>query len=233
MELIADGLLFIATMVAALYCLVLSRRLRRLTNMDAGVGEAITAMSTRVDEMNNALTSSQKSTQKAVADLDTRLAAAKAVLTKLEAATSASRDQARAIGSLLQALGEKEQEAEEKSAVAAEPASEPETGPAVENKPETAEEPEEKPRPVLVAKRDTPVKPAAKPRSKPAAKAAAKPRKKEVEPAPEEAVEDADDLMAAAVETALSEDQRHDHELLARRLIAALTAKRPVEPVET
>lgn len=90
MELIADGLLFIATMVAALYCLVLSRRLRRLTNMDAGVGEAITAMSTRVDEMNNALTSSQKSTQKAVADLDTRLAAAKAVLTKLEAATSAS-----------------------------------------------------------------------------------------------------------------------------------------------
>lgn len=233
MELITDGLLFIATMVAALYCLVLSRRLRRLTDMDAGVGEAITAMSTRVDEMNNALTSSQKSTQKAVADLDTRLAAAKAVLTKLEAATSSSQDQARAIGSLLQALGEKEQEAEEKSAMDDDSADEPD----LEDEAETVEEPAEKPRPVLVAKRDTPAKPVAKPRAKPAAKAVtkavAKPRKKPAESAPEEAEEDADDLMAAAVEAALSEDQRHDHELLARRLIAALTAKRPVETVET
>lgn len=44
MELIADGLLFIATLVAGLYCLVLSRRLRQMTQTEGGIGKAVTVL---------------------------------------------------------------------------------------------------------------------------------------------------------------------------------------------
>ena len=45
MELIADGVLILAATVAGLYCLVLSQRLHSLTQMESGLGKAITGMS--------------------------------------------------------------------------------------------------------------------------------------------------------------------------------------------
>ncbi len=51
MDLIADGLLLAGTMAAIFYCYILARRVRRLTDLDAGLGGAITALSRQVDGM--------------------------------------------------------------------------------------------------------------------------------------------------------------------------------------
>lgn len=51
MEIIADGLLLAGTLAAAFYCYVLARRMRKLTDLDAGLGGAITALSRQVEEM--------------------------------------------------------------------------------------------------------------------------------------------------------------------------------------
>ena len=55
MSLIADGLLLIAAGSAAVYCAILSRRLSRLSGLDAGLGKAIVSLTSRVDEMKTAL----------------------------------------------------------------------------------------------------------------------------------------------------------------------------------
>lgn len=55
MELIADGLLIAAALCAAVYCHVLAGRLRRLRDLDGGVGAAIAALSGQVEEMRAAL----------------------------------------------------------------------------------------------------------------------------------------------------------------------------------
>jgi hypothetical protein len=55
MQLIADGLLIAAALCAAIYCHVLAGRLRRLRDMDGGVGAAIAALSSQVEEMRAAL----------------------------------------------------------------------------------------------------------------------------------------------------------------------------------
>ncbi|MEM9043661.1 MAG: hypothetical protein AAGC81_03120 [Pseudomonadota bacterium] len=61
MDLIADGLLVLAALVASLYCWVLSRRLRRLTQLDQGLGAAISSLSEQVEEMQTALAQSKES----------------------------------------------------------------------------------------------------------------------------------------------------------------------------
>ncbi|MEM9369678.1 MAG: hypothetical protein AAGA26_00845 [Pseudomonadota bacterium] len=59
MALIADGLLLLAALAASLYCWVLSKRLRRLTQLDKGLGAAITSLSEQVSEMQFALNQSK------------------------------------------------------------------------------------------------------------------------------------------------------------------------------
>ncbi|MEM1274930.1 MAG: hypothetical protein AAGH74_00245 [Pseudomonadota bacterium] len=61
MDLIADGLLVLAALVASLYCWVLSRRLRRLTQLDQGLGAAISSLSEQVEEMQTTLAQSKES----------------------------------------------------------------------------------------------------------------------------------------------------------------------------
>ena len=51
MELIADFLLLAGTTAAAFYCYILARRVRSLTDLDAGLGGAITSLSQQVDGM--------------------------------------------------------------------------------------------------------------------------------------------------------------------------------------
>ena len=51
MELIADILLIAGALGAGLYCIVLSRRLNRFTDLEKGVGGAIAVLSAQVDDM--------------------------------------------------------------------------------------------------------------------------------------------------------------------------------------
>ncbi|MEL6264416.1 MAG: hypothetical protein AAFR52_02035 [Pseudomonadota bacterium] len=60
MDLIADGLLITTALSAALYCAVLSRRLRRLANTDDGLGGQIAALTGAVEEARNALAGLQE-----------------------------------------------------------------------------------------------------------------------------------------------------------------------------
>ncbi len=51
----ADILVILASLGAMAYCMILSRRLSRLTSFDKGLGGAIAVMSSQVDEMKTAL----------------------------------------------------------------------------------------------------------------------------------------------------------------------------------
>ena len=60
MELIADGLLIATAMTAGLYCLVLSRRLRRLTDSGASIGPQIEALDRALGDTRPALAETRK-----------------------------------------------------------------------------------------------------------------------------------------------------------------------------
>ena len=55
MDLIADFLLISGAFGAGLYCLVLSRRLTRFTDLEKGVGGAVAVLSVQVDDLQKAL----------------------------------------------------------------------------------------------------------------------------------------------------------------------------------
>ncbi len=63
MQAIADILLIAGAAGAAIYCHVLAGRLRRLTTLEAGMGNAIAVLSVQVDEMRAALASAQATAQ--------------------------------------------------------------------------------------------------------------------------------------------------------------------------
>lgn len=60
MELIADGLLLATGLAAGLYCMVLSRRLRRLGDADEGLGPQIAALDRAILETRSALSETQE-----------------------------------------------------------------------------------------------------------------------------------------------------------------------------
>ena len=70
MTLIADMLLIAGSLGAAIYCLTLSRRLRRLNDMENGMGGAIAALSAKVDEMTKALEVARDSARNSTSSLD-------------------------------------------------------------------------------------------------------------------------------------------------------------------
>lgn len=59
MTFIADILLGSGAFGAALYCFVLSRRLRRFTDLEKGVGGAVALLSAQVDDLNKMLIKAQ------------------------------------------------------------------------------------------------------------------------------------------------------------------------------
>ena len=69
MALLADILLVLAALGAGAYCLVLSRRLSRFTNLEKGVGGAIAVLSAQVDDMTKTLQSAQVSATKSASSL--------------------------------------------------------------------------------------------------------------------------------------------------------------------
>lgn len=75
MTLIADVLLIAGAMGAGLYCLVLSRRLRRFTDLEKGVGGAVAVLSAQVDDLTKTLNRAQvaaKGSVETLADVSSR-----------------------------------------------------------------------------------------------------------------------------------------------------------------
>ena len=59
METIADIFMAAGAIGAALYCLVLARRLRRFTDLEKGVGGAVAVLSAQVDDLSRMLVKAQ------------------------------------------------------------------------------------------------------------------------------------------------------------------------------
>lgn len=59
MELIADILLAAGAFGAAIYCMVLGRRLKRFNSLEKGVGGAVAVLSAQVDDLRKALEAAQ------------------------------------------------------------------------------------------------------------------------------------------------------------------------------
>ena len=92
MELIADILLIAGAMGAALYCIVLSRRLRRFNDLEKGVGGAIAVLSAQVDDMTRTLEKAQGTAQGSTATLDQLTNRAEDVSKRLELLVAAMHD---------------------------------------------------------------------------------------------------------------------------------------------
>ncbi|WP_171123030.1 MULTISPECIES: DUF6468 domain-containing protein [unclassified Ruegeria] len=84
MELIADMLLVAGALGAGLYCFVLSRRLRRFTDLEKGVGGAVAVLSTQADELKKSLDAARAATDKSGDDLKDLTQRAETVAQQLE-----------------------------------------------------------------------------------------------------------------------------------------------------
>lgn len=84
MELIADILLIAGALGAGGYCVVLSRRLNRFTNLEKGVGGAIAVLSSQVDDMTKALEVARAETSNSASSLKALTGRAEGVAQRLE-----------------------------------------------------------------------------------------------------------------------------------------------------
>jgi hypothetical protein len=84
MELIADGLLLAGTTAVAFYCYILARRVRGLTDLDAGLGGAITSLSRQVDDMKSSVNIAKQSTGASAKELIAMTARAEIAAGRLE-----------------------------------------------------------------------------------------------------------------------------------------------------
>jgi hypothetical protein len=84
MAFIADILLVAGALGAGLYCHVLSRRLRRFTDLEKGVGGAVAILSVQADDLSKALAKAQTTAADAVSKLDSVNVRAEASARRLE-----------------------------------------------------------------------------------------------------------------------------------------------------
>lgn len=84
MELVADILLIAATLGASVYCVILSRRLRRFTDLEKGVGGAIAVLSVQVDDMTKTLAAAQDSAEASTGSLASLTVKAETAAKRLE-----------------------------------------------------------------------------------------------------------------------------------------------------
>ena len=69
LSLIADGVLIAACLTTAIYCLVLSRRLRRLSQTDDGIGQQIIRLNSALEETKSAVAEMKSATRAASENL--------------------------------------------------------------------------------------------------------------------------------------------------------------------
>lgn len=84
MAFIADILLIAGALGAGLYCQVLSRRLRRFTDLEKGVGGAVAVLSIQANDLTKALADAQSTAARSVANLDDVNTRAEASARRLE-----------------------------------------------------------------------------------------------------------------------------------------------------
>ena len=84
MTLIADLIMIAATFGAAVYCIVLSRRLSKLQDLEQGVGGAVSALSSQVNDLTNTLESARQSADTSNDSLKDLTERAENVSTKIE-----------------------------------------------------------------------------------------------------------------------------------------------------
>jgi hypothetical protein len=84
MEILADILLAAGAFGAAAYCLVLSRRLSRLTRLEGGMGGAIAVLSAQVDDLTRALGKAQETAGGSTARLEALTLRAEAAAARLD-----------------------------------------------------------------------------------------------------------------------------------------------------
>jgi hypothetical protein len=84
MDLIADILLVAGSFGAAVYCYVLSTRLKRFTTLESGMGGAIAVLSAQVDDMTVALEKARGAANGSAESLEALTARGEAVARKLE-----------------------------------------------------------------------------------------------------------------------------------------------------
>lgn len=92
MELIADILLVAGALGAAFYCIVLSRRLSRFTDLEKGVGGAIAVLSAQVDDMTRTLERAQGSANGSTSTLQILTGRAEDVAKRLELLVASMHD---------------------------------------------------------------------------------------------------------------------------------------------
>ena len=92
MELIADILLIAGALGAGLYCVVLSKRLNRFTDLEKGVGGAIAVLSSQVDDMTKALEHARTATSNSAESLDSMTGRAEGVAQRLELLVASMHD---------------------------------------------------------------------------------------------------------------------------------------------
>lgn len=88
----ADILVILASLGAMSYCIVLSRRLSRLTSFDTGLGGAIAVMSSQVDEMKAALREAKAGSDGAGNQLTELVQQAREISSELEMMIAACHD---------------------------------------------------------------------------------------------------------------------------------------------
>jgi hypothetical protein len=84
MELIADMLLVAGSFGAAVYCYVLSTRLKRFTTLESGMGGAIAVLSAQVDDMTVALEQARGAANGSAESLESLTARGETVARRLE-----------------------------------------------------------------------------------------------------------------------------------------------------
>lgn len=92
MDYFADIFLGAGALAAAFYCLVLSRKLARLSGLDQDLGNAIAVLSKQVDEMTQVLGEAKETAGQSSAQLDQMTTRAEDVAGKLEIMLSALED---------------------------------------------------------------------------------------------------------------------------------------------
>jgi hypothetical protein len=84
MDLISDILLVAGSFGAAIYCYVLSTRLKKFTTLETGMGGAIAVLSAQVDDMTVALEKARGAANGSAESLEALTARGEAVARKLE-----------------------------------------------------------------------------------------------------------------------------------------------------
>lgn len=84
MDLIADILLAAGALGAGLYCFVLARRLRRFTDLETGVGGAVSVLSAQADELKRSLDTARASSDQSGLTLRGLTERAEAVAQRLD-----------------------------------------------------------------------------------------------------------------------------------------------------